>query len=353
MARKRFKDLDLPARMYRKNGAFWLVDSAKKWHRLAALTEKSAAMRRYEELTNPAAPLETSVAGVINKYLADHHDLAPKTRTEYERNAKYLAAAFDGINACDVLPHHIWQYLQHRKNANAAVSGNREKALLSASYSHALRHGIVNSNPCVGVGRNKERPRTRLVSDDELNRYIAWARSLKYGDLQTTSPIRKHTNTSSIFSALLISSILEIAYLTGQRRQSVLALKLSDLKEDGVEFYQGKTRVRVLVGWTPRLRAAIDYALALPRPIKAICVLSKRNGGEYTEDGIKTLTQRLMTAWVALGNERFVTQDMRAKAVTRMKDDGREVKNVTGHKTDKAIDATYDRRRIRRGNAVE
>lgn len=352
MGRTRKTNRNLPARMYLKSGSYYFVTTDNKWVKLGK--ELHEAMRRYSELIAPCQPSMASVAGIINKYLTDRIDLSAKTRVEYERAAKYLEAAFD-MDAMAVESHHVWQYLQERSNMGAPVAGNREKALLSAAFSHAIKHGILLNkiNPCRGTGfRNKEKPRNRLVSDIELETFLAFCRTLKTGDLTKNA---KYTaeNPGEIYSGQVLACVMEIAYLTGQRRQSVMALKLQDITDKGVEFWQQKTEVRVLVEWTPRLRAAIDRARNLARPVRSLLLICRHDGQAYSYSGFNAIFQRIMRAWADAGHERFTIHDMRAKAVTTLKDEGRDAKNITGHKTDHAIDTVYDRRRVRRGKAVE
>ena len=57
--------------------------------------------------------------------------------------------------------------------------------------------------------------------------------------------------------------------------------------------------------------------------------------------------------WKYAGNERFWFHDLRAKAITDMKEQGRDAKEVSGHKTDAMVNRVYDRRRVRRGPAVK
>ncbi|GAB7128065.1 tyrosine-type recombinase/integrase [Silvimonas sp. JCM 19000] len=337
-----------------KSGRYYFVTPENKWVGLSR--DYTDALRKYAELVTPCQANVATVAGIINKYLADNTELTLKTRTEYERYSPLLQAAFDGFAAAEVEPHHVWQYLQSRKQQGAPVSGNREKALLSAAFSHAMRHGIVKSNPCRGIGRNKERPRDRLVSDDELDRFLKFARALKIGDLavhKDPSRARKRVAEEPLYSAQLVAAVVEIGYLTSQRRQSLLAVTLADISESGILFRQQKTGVQVEVQWTPRLRAAVSAAKALPRPVRSLALFARHDGQPYAVEGFKTLIQRVMAAWVAAGNIRFTLHDMRAKAITAKLDRGEDPKNISGHRSDHAINSTYDRRRVRRGTANE
>jgi integrase len=337
--------------MYTKSGSYYFVTTDNKWVNLGK--DYVEAMRRYTELITPCQTLSASVAGIINKYLSDRDDLAPKTRLEYERAAKYLAAAFD-MPASAVESHHVWQYLQTRKNMGSPVAGNREKALLSAAFSHAIKLGLIlnKANPCRGTGfRNKEKPRTRLVSHAELEAFLAFSRGLMTGDLTDKSSYKKSRNP--LFSGQLIASVIEVAYLTSQRKQNILAIKLQDITPEGIDFLQQKTGVRVRVQWTEKLREAINTAKNLPRPVRSIHLFAQHNGTPYSSSGFDALFQRIQIAWAAQGHERFTVHDMRAAAITKMRDEGVDPKNISGHKSDGPINSTYDRRRVRTGSATE
>jgi hypothetical protein len=47
------------------------------------------------------------------------------------------------------------------------------------------------------------------------------------------------------------------------------------------------------------------------------------------------------------------SKSQRADAITDMKEQGRDAKEVSGHKTDAMVNRVYDRRRLRRGPAVK
>ena len=50
--------------------------------------------------------------------------------------------------------------------------------------------------------------------------------------------------------------------------------------------------------------------------------------------------------------ESFHFHDLRAMAISSMKAQGRDAKELTGHKSDQMPDRVYDRRRIRKTKAV-
>jgi hypothetical protein len=114
----------------------------------------------------------------------------------------------------------------------------------------------------------------------------------------------------------------------------VLVVPLRNVRDDGILFEQKKSNgeMRVLVEWTDALRAAVAKAKALPRPVSGLYLVCNRRGQPYTDAGFKTMWNRLQVQWKDAGNERFWFRDLRAKAITDMKEQGRDAKEVSGHK---------------------
>ncbi|MTD33986.1 tyrosine-type recombinase/integrase [Paludibacterium denitrificans] len=324
MARPRLKNRDLPPRMYRKNGAYYYVTKANKWIRLSA--DLGEAKRRWVELEAPCRMPSQGMAAVFNRYAVEVLPTkAAKTRMDQERQMKLLEAAFGDFRPDEIKPVHVAQYLDYRAGKGAAVAGNREKALLSHVFTMAMRWGIVESNPCRGVTRNKELPRDRYVDDDELDRFISFARELRHGMLtEREDGVRKATNKdygNTLRTGKVVASALEIAYLAAQRRQDVLRLSLDAISDDGLLVRQLKTRnsrpVTVLIGWAPKLMAAVAEAKKLPRPSGSrYLFVSSRTGKPYTDSGFNALVQKIMRAREAAGNRRFHFHDLRAKGAT-------------------------------------
>ena len=79
------------------------------------------------------------------------------------------------VNSVLIIPHTthavgrgvIRQFLDWRATT-APVSAYRARPALSAAWSYCYQRDIVTTkNPCLGVSRNIETPRTRLVTDTE------------------------------------------------------------------------------------------------------------------------------------------------------------------------------------------
>lgn len=278
-------------------------------------------------------PVAGTLSDLLERYMREvSQKKAPATHKDEKASKEFLLKVFGKVRPQDVRPVHVAKYLDVRGQV-APVRANREKALLSHLFSMAMRWGIVDSNPCKGVARNPETPRDRLVTDRELCGFIA------------------HTAGSETGSMLALAAWL--AYLTGQRRGDLLTLRLDRITDEGIMIQQGKTGARVLVEWSPKLRECVAELRALPRPVRGFYLICNKAGQPYTDAGFKALWGRSMTAWVDAGGERFHFHDLRAKAITRMVEQGRQARDLSGHATDAMVAKVYDRRAFKRSKAVE
>lgn len=298
-----------------------------------------AAKKRLLEIDGEiAAP--GSVADLLDDLLKERKKkvasgkLAAATLASNELEVDQLKKAFGKMRPEDVKPSHVWAYLHKFRGAESPVRANREVALLSTLFNRAMGAGIVDRNPCVGVERNEEAPRERLVSDAELRAFCRWARR------------RSDAGARAAHAAM-------IAYLTGKAQGQVLKLSRQQLQPDGILFGKRKRGAAVLVGWSRRLRAYVAAALAMPCDITPMYVVHAQSGTPYSSDGFKSIWQRLMKEWVEAGNERFTFHDLRAKSVTDVSDQGRKASELTGHRTEAIVASVYDRRRVRKAPAVK
>ena len=113
-----------------------------------------------------------------------------------------------------------------------------------------------------------------------------------------------------------------------------------------------KRGAATLVRWTRRLRRYVDAAIAMPSTSESMYVIHGQSGSPYTSQGFKTFVQRLMAKWVEQGRERFRFHDLRAKAVTDLVGRGRKASELTGHRNEATPARVYDRRRVRKADAV-
>lgn len=285
----------------------------------------SEVWQRYEAITTPGAPRKT-VGWLIDQYLASkqHIAKAPKTRKEYEKNARTLrnsptksGALFEQVDAERVTPGAIRKYIDNRA---AQVSANREIAFLSICYSWAVERDLMKANPCKEVRRNSEKPRDRYVTDAEYQ--------IIY-DMAAPWP--------------LIQCAMEFAYLCRMRLCEVLELKKSNILDSGLLIQRRKGSRGNITLWNDRLRAAVQATNSLPMPNYAqddAYLIRSQRGDKLTEDGFSTLWQRLMVMAETKGLERFTFHDLKAKGVSDTKGDKQ---TASGHRSAAMVD-TYNRK---------
>lgn len=260
--------------------------------------------------------------------------VAPGTLKNNKAERENLVKVFGKMRPKDIRPMHIKQYMNLSIENGRGGSANREKALLSALFQYLSDVGHFDSNPCKEIKKNTSTFKAHRLTDKELRDFLKFARA--------------YSETGA-----LMADIAELSYLTGQRQGDVLSLDRRQLNKHGIEFRQQKTGTEVLIEWTPRLKAVVERCLARKSTISTTHVIRSSKGQRYSSQGFKAMWNRLQVLWGQAGNQRFRFHDLRAKAVTKMLEDGRRASDVSGHLSESAMEQHYDGRVQRRGKAVE
>ena len=300
----------IPKGVYQKNGRWYRV-VRNQWIGLTRVDEGLVALRRALRETPTGRP-PTTIAELLAVYLPQA-ELAPRTRAEYERIADTrLAHHFGAMHLTALRQGHVSRYLEKRKKADGhPTMGNRERAVLSSAYDFAMRQGWVDRNPCLGVRRNKERPRSRYVTDAEFLEAFEAA----------PEPLQ---------------DVLALALLTGARQGDLRALRHQDVREKVIRIVEGKTANTTGKVRNVKRSAATDFFLARARArqleiaarppdprrhrqarVVSDHVLTNKFGEPWTMAGLQTAFKRLGTDW------HF--HDLRAKAQSDAKE------NILGH----------------------
>ena len=346
MVGKRKVAKPLPPRLYVEKGkrvtSYYTITRANKYVGLGR--DLVAAKKQLAEL-EADTPASGSIAELIADTIIDRRKLVAQGKlskrtvddNEYEY-APNLIAAFGKMQPDALRPKHIAYYLRKARGLEAPVRANKEISFLQVVMGSACEQGIIDINPCVGVKRNEEVPRDRLVTDAELRDFLRLAR--ESGDVATRAALAFY-----------------IAFVTGKAQGQILKLSRGQFSADGIYFASRKGGARVFVEWSDNLRAAVDESLAMPAAIKPMFVVHTQEGGPYTSHGFKKGWQILMGQWVAGGTwadgskrepgERFTFHDGRAKAVTAVIEEGRKASELTGHRLESTVAKVYDRRRTR------
>lgn len=285
----------LPERVTFKNGSYYYLKPTiregkpgTKWLKLGR-TEREM-YQALAELKNDGAGL---MSAIIQRY---RDDVMPKkaanTQKAQGKHLDRLSKAFGHMRPADIRPAHIAKY-HDIVGQKAPYQANRELALITHVLKYAVRWGHIDDNPAREIQRHPEKPRERYITDEE---YLAvWE-----------------------IAPVWVQVIMDLAYITGQRRTDLLSLKRSQLGKDGITIAQSKTGAKLLIEWSPDLRAAINRALQdlAEAGIESVYVICDSRGQRRRDAAFTTAWTRLMNKAMELEliTDKFQFRDIRAKA---------------------------------------
>lgn len=298
--------------------------------------DRTAADVKLRELIN-GKPSAGTIGDMCQQFIAYHRariavdkaELAESTVDEYENSLlKYVLPVFGAMQPSAFQPTHSAQYLFAQREKGRAVRANREMAALGSAFNFGMSKGMVAANPCHGVKRNKETPRSRRPETFEVNALTQVAKA----------------KGESAYMIILIGLMVAI---TGRRRAEVMRLTNFALREDGIHVIDCKTKAgqperTYLVGWSPLLRELISEAQAMKRGSSGY-VFPNQDGTPYTDSGFKTMWNRVMHDYKTQGGVWFTTHDLRAYYVTEKGELG---ENPETHKNPATTKRVYDRTRV-------
>lgn len=319
MGRRRKHRKDLPERVYHKHSSYYFIQKDGTWLNLGK--DYIAAMTRYATINNVGTL--NSLGAVMDAFIVSEiPKKALRTQHEYLQQMKRLRQVFGHMQPHEIQPKDIYGYMDLRP----AIAANREKSLLSALFSFAIRKGVCADNPCRLVKRNTERPRDRYVQDWEFNA----VRSMAPPALQCA---------------------MDIARRTGLRESDILRAGLRNVRDDGLHVHTSKTGKKMIYELTPQLLDAIARARSLgsnaKSKVRALTLIVNRTGGSYTSSGFSSVWQKVMNKAMKDGviAERYTFNDLRAKAGS----ESTNAQELLGHDDPRTTNRVYRRlpRRVR------
>jgi site-specific recombinase XerD len=246
----------------------------------------------------------------LDKVLAPRFGAMRYGRTEHE------ASRGQAIGTVDV--QRFVRTLKDAEGRPIRVAANRHVACLSAAFRWAVSEGLTTYNPCAGVARNAEEPRSREPRPWEVECLRAIAGTL-------ASP--------------LMGLLMDYEAITGWRVSDVLNLDRRQCTAEGIRLKQGKRGKRQMWSWSDELRRIVREALELPGAARAARlargdarvlqghfplepIFPSRNGRPLTLSGFESNWQRLVELTnaalaeceVPLAIEDLHFHDLRSKA---------------------------------------
>lgn len=254
----------------------------------------------YEAIVH--APPVLTIRVLVAQFAAsrEYSELAIKTKADYDYCAKSICAVENkrgqlvgDTKLSEWTPGVVRKYT----DARALVSrsrANHELRYLRRLFAWAFERDLMKTNPARGVKTLKEAPRQRYVSDDEYTAFLIYA--------------------GARYSYLI--PVAELAYLCRLRLSEVCDMRRESIRDDGLFAARRKGSKDALTQWTPRLRAAVDMALALHGGHDCMYVIPSPTNGRMAESTIQTAWQRTMVDWAIAGHERFTLHDLKRKGVS-------------------------------------
>jgi integrase len=309
----------LPRRVYQKHGAYYFVTIERKWIRLCSVADGMAAMYEALAATLKADNTHDSMPAVIGRWVKSKlPEWADKTATDQERISKVMAEAFADLAPAQVTTPVCVAYL--KTFAETPRTYNLHRTMLRQVLAFAALEGLREGfNPVDNVPTKTLAGRKRLVTDAEIA-------ALKVAAMQQAR------------NGAALVQMIDLALLTGQRIGDLIKMRWQDVTDEGVLVEQGKTGQRLLIQWSPALRAAIE---ACNRGDKIGHVLKTQSGRGYQYAGIRS-------AWVRAceraGIKDLNIHDLRGRAGMDARDAGslESAKELLGHKSIRMTEAYVD-----------
>ena len=294
----------LPACVYLKHGAYWYVKKGK-WLRLGTDLDQSLAeyaRLQQQKLGGMPALIQEAMPTILR-------GKAKETIKQYTFCAVKLQDIFADFAPHQVTPRDV-AGMRRAFVATPAVA-NRLITVLKLIFNYGLEEQLVESNPCIAIKRIKQEARTRRITQAEFDAIRGQARPL-------------------------LRVVMDLCYATGQRIGDVLKIGRDDISEDGIFVQQQKTKSRLLLSWTPELRAAVADARALHRNVVHLYLLGAKPPAYHMIH--KQWTVACEKAGVLDAN----LHDLRAMSGTDADAQGIDAQKLLGH-----ADAKVTRRYLR------
>lgn len=311
--RPRKHNRDLPSCVYLRRGKYYYV-KAGKWHPLGA--DRFKALTEYARLTaqpqgGMAKLIEDALPGILK-------GKSTSTVAQYKVAARRLQNMLAEFAPHQVTPRDVAQI--RRALSDSYAVANRTIGVLRMVFNYALDEQLVTSNPCTGIKRMAQNARTRRLLPAEYDAIHAKAKPR-------------------------LQAVMDLCYLTGQRIGDVLTIERTDLREEGIYIEQEKTRARLLVAWTPELRAAVERAKALHGAVASRYLIKGTTGRAGQPMAYKVIWKDWRAACEAAGVADANIHDLRAMAGTEAEAQGKDPTALLGH-ADRQMTKRYLRDRV-------
>ncbi|WP_445494647.1 tyrosine-type recombinase/integrase [Photorhabdus sp. SF281] len=324
MARKRkdHNDNKLPTRVSKTKYSYYLKTKDNKTIMLGPLTMSMTELwAKYDgEIANQKIVMTFSKLWGIHLNSPAFTELSARSQKDKLQGAKNILKVFGHINADNIKPEHIRQYMDIR-GTQSKTQANHELSYMSVAFGWGYERGYCKMNPCSGVKKFSLKNREKYITDEEYQ--VAY---------DVSSPV--------------VKIAMEISYLCASRIGDILKLKHNQISEQGIYIKQGKTGAKQIKQWTDRLRETINYAVELFPPASTQShVILNADGNQFTKSGFDNHWRETKEkAAQKLGRKiDFTFHDIKAKAISDFEGSSKDKQLFSGHKTESQV-KVYDRK---------
>lgn len=255
----------LPRAVFEKHGRYYLVRQGK-WHALSKVADGIPAL--YAAIGNmeqvlasklgakpPRAPGD--VLGLVTAYIAQGTgELRSATVRGYSALAKGAAFVkrWKGQPLSSLKSSDIARWLHEERLRGAGTTANRAVALISSAHRWGLVAGYTDSNPVLGVARNREKPANKWATREKIMGFVAYA-------------------------PLPTAILCELAWITGARASALVAMDLAGVTDEGLRWTETKTGKAFLAKWNADLLRVVGQARDLKRKpgVTALLVTARQH----------------------------------------------------------------------------
>lgn len=308
----------LPNRVYLKHGSYYYVDMARKWHKLCR--EREGLPTMYRELAR--LTVEVDRPGMMPQCIQAWLD---DPRMKWSAGHRKTNEAMSLVISEEMAEFHCSEVTEVVCNGfledfvdTPSMHNRYRTCLIQILQRAAVKGWRTGANPAREVPRMETRGRHQRVTDADIAKVKAAAMIGKDGLPTDSGPP--------------LCKMIDLALLTGQRIGDIIKMRWQDVTPDGLYVVQqkGRGRRRILIQWSPALKAAVDACAEGTTRIGHL--LKKNNGHAYTYWGIRS-------AWVraceraGIELDALHIHDMRGRAgVDKAKKDGKEAtQQLLGH----------------------
>jgi integrase len=293
---------------------------AARKHRVALDNHEDPSIAKLTKKAQAGLTLEK----VIGSYLEHcRGELKPTSLTEVTHYLNNRWQALHGLPVSRVTRAVVAEQLGSISTKYGKVSANRARGVLSACFAWAIGQGLCENNPVIGTNKNKEKPRERVLSDDELVKIWNASPDSEYG------------------------RILRLLMLTGCRRDEIGELKWSEVIGLGTaDAHIALPAARTKNGRdhiVPLSSLAVEVLMEQPRILGRDAIFGRSQRGYSGWDKAK---KRFNDGCKI--KEHWTQHDLRRTAATRMADIGVQphiieaaLNHVSGHKA--SVAGIYNR----------